>query len=176
MFTRKINDDLSLALVQPSFVKDYLVLISADRQFFSRYLPWAAHMHSEDDFMGFITHSLQSYGEGKTIPCSMIYKGQLVGNISLDNINHPLKKAKMGYWLGVQYQGLGIVTTAASELIDMAFNELGLTKVEIHAATDNTASRAVPERLGFELEGIITQAENVNGRIVDHAVYGLLKR
>lgn len=126
--------------------------------------------------MGFVKGALQHYNEGKPIPCSMIDKGQLVGNISLDNINHPLKKTKMGYWLGVQYRGLGIVTTAASELINMVFNELGLTKVEIHAALDNTAIRGVAERIGLKLEGIITQVENVNGRIVDHAVYGLQKQ
>lgn len=157
MFTRPINDDLSLALVQPSFTKDYFALISADQDNFARYLPWAAQMKDEEAFLGFIKSALQPYSEGKSIPCSMIYRGKLVGNISLDNINHQLNKAKMGYWLGVQYRGLDIVTTASSELINMAFNELNLTKVEIHAALDNTASRAAPERLGFKLEGVITQ-------------------
>ena len=40
-------------------------------------------------------------------------------------------------------------------------------------ATENLASRAICERLGMKLEGIISNAENLNGRIVDHAIYGL---
>ncbi|HIF9169539.1 TPA: GNAT family N-acetyltransferase, partial [Photobacterium damselae] len=40
-------------------------------------------------------------------------------------------------------------------------------------AIENKASRKVCERLGLTLEGIITRAENINGRVVDHAVYGL---
>ena len=55
----------------------------------------------------------------------------------------------------------------------MAFTDLDMDKVEISAAEKNVASRKVCERLGFKLEGVITQAENINGRIVDHAVYGL---
>jgi len=55
----------------------------------------------------------------------------------------------------------------------VAFIELSMSKVEISAAVENQASRSVCERLGFTLEGIITRAENLNGRIVDHAVYGL---
>jgi ribosomal-protein-serine acetyltransferase len=48
-----------------------------------------------------------------------------------------------------------------------------MQKVEISVAVDNQSSRGVCERLGFKLEGIITRAENLNGRVVDHAVYGL---
>ncbi|MFX3824761.1 GNAT family N-acetyltransferase, partial [Streptococcus suis] len=57
--------------------------------------------------------------------------------------------------------------------IEMAFRELNMQKVEISAAVDNAPSRNVCKRLGFNLEGIITCAENLNGRVVDHAVYGL---
>lgn len=48
-----------------------------------------------------------------------------------------------------------------------------MDKIEISAATENLASRAVCERLGMKLEGIISNAENIDGRIVNHAVYSL---
>jgi ribosomal-protein-serine acetyltransferase len=70
-------------------------------------------------------------------------------------------------------QGHGIITRVCKKLIEIAFNELNIHKIEISAATENFASRAVCERLGMELEGIISNAENLNGRIVDHAIYGL---
>ena len=84
-----------------------------------------------------------------------------------------LKKVEMGYWVSEEYQGLGIITRSATTLIDMAFTDLGMLKVQISAAIENKASRKVCERLGLTLEGIITRAENINGRVVDHAVYGL---
>ncbi|POF57850.1 RimJ/RimL family protein N-acetyltransferase, partial [Vibrio vulnificus] len=43
------------------------------------------------------------------------------------------------------------------------------------AAKENTASRAVAERLGMSLEGIISRNEKVQDRVLDHAVYALRK-
>jgi len=51
-----------------------------------------------------------------------------------------------------------------------------MNKVEISAAVDNAASRAVCERLGIELEGVITNAEKVGDRILTHAIYGLHRK
>ncbi|WP_432454898.1 GNAT family N-acetyltransferase [Agarivorans sp. QJM3NY_29] len=65
------------------------------------------------------------------------------------------------------------MTRVCKKLIDIAFDELQMHKVEISAATENLASRAVCERLGLKLEGVISNAENLNGRIVDHAIYAL---
>ena len=103
----------------------------------------------------------------------MFYKDTLVGNISFNSINHQLKRVDMGYWFSAEYQGRGIVTRSVAMLIEIAFTELNMEKVRICAATENQSSRKLCERLGFVLEGCITRAENLNGRVVDHAVYGL---
>jgi ribosomal-protein-serine acetyltransferase len=94
----------------------------------------------------------------------MFYEDELVGNISFNTINHDLKKVEIGYWLREQFRGKGIVTRSVSKLIDMAFRELNMQKVQISAAVDNAPSRNVCKRLGFNLEGIITCAENLNGK------------
>jgi len=51
-----------------------------------------------------------------------------------------------------------------------------MQKVQISVAVDNQPSRKVCERLGFSLEGVITRSENLNGRVVDHAIYGLSRK
>ena len=71
-------------------------------------------------------------------------------------------------------QGRGIVTKACRTLVTYAFEQYTLNKVEIHCATGNTRSRAIPEKLGFVQEGIIRQAEWLNDHYVDMVVYGML--
>lgn len=173
MFTLNIGPDLQLALIQPSFARRYLDIVSVERAYLSKWLPWATHANDEEFFLAFVRKSLQEYAEGKSMTCALVYQHAVVGNISFNNINQELKKVEIGYWLSEKYQGMGIVTKAVSFLIEYAFSELSMDKVEICAAADNTASRRVCERLNMTLEGIISNYENVNDEIIDHAVYGI---
>ncbi|MUK49948.1 GNAT family N-acetyltransferase [Aliivibrio fischeri] len=175
MFTLKVDNELNLALIEPSFAPKYLDIVSRQRAYLSQWLAWPPHADSEAFFHSFITKSLLDYAEGKSMVCGMIYQGELVGNISFNSINQNLKTAEIGYWLNEDFQGKGIITRCVAKLIDLAFNELGLNKIQISAAVGNQPSRAVCERLGMTLEGIITSSENLNGRIIDHAIYGLIK-
>jgi ribosomal-protein-serine acetyltransferase len=50
-----------------------------------------------------------------------------------------------------------------------------MQKVQMSVAVENTRSRAVCERLGMVLEGIITNEEKIGERILDHAIYGLYR-
>ncbi|MCP4970425.1 MAG: GNAT family N-acetyltransferase [Arcobacter sp.] len=54
--------------------------------------------------------------------------------------------------------------------------DLKMEKVEISVAVENIKSRAVCKRLNMKLEGIISNSENINGKIVDHAIYSLHKK
>ncbi|MNP73636.1 putative ribosomal N-acetyltransferase YdaF [compost metagenome] len=67
------------------------------------------------------------------------------------------------------------MTSACRVLVDYALLEMELQRVEIRCATANVTSRAIPERLGFVLEGVIRQAEKLPDGYVNHAVYGLLR-
>ncbi|HGF5104198.1 TPA: GNAT family N-acetyltransferase [Vibrio parahaemolyticus] len=173
MFTLEVEKGLQLALVEPDFASKYLEIVSREREYLSQWLAWTQHADNCDFFLNFIKRSLHDYAEGKSLVCAMIYGGEIVGNISFNSISHELKKVEIGYWLSFEYQGKGIVSKSVTKLIEIAFTELGMTKVQISAAVENMPSRKVCERLGFKLEGIISNEENLNGRVVDHAIYGL---
>ncbi len=81
----------------------------------------------------------------------------------------------MGYWLAKQAQGKGLMTKCCRTLVNYAFDDLKLNRVQINCNVENTKSRAVPERLNFKLEGIHRQVEFLNGEFRDWAVYATLK-
>jgi ribosomal-protein-serine acetyltransferase len=60
-------------------------------------------------------------------------------------------------------------------MIAYAFCSLNVNRVEIRAEPSNTRSRAVAERLGFTMEGILRQVVNMGDRFADRAVYSLLR-
>ena len=175
MFTQQVDENIELALVQPSFAALYVDLAKDNYDYLEQWLAWPPHNKVEADFKGFVEQCLTEYATEKSMVCGVFYQGDLVGTAGFNSINHDLKKAELGYWLGASMQGHGIITKVNKHLINIAFNELGMDKVQLCAAEHNLPSRAVAQRLGMTLEGIITNAENLNGRIVDHAIYGLLK-
>lgn len=176
MFTLTVDKEIKLALLSHQFAPLFFEIVNRERAYLSQWLAWPVHADSEAFFLNFIQRSLHDYADGKSLVLSIIYQDKLVGNVSFNSINHQLKKVEIGYWLSCEYQGKGIMSRAVSKLIEIAFTEYSMDKVQISAATENYPSRSVCERLGLTLEGIITQAENLNGRIVDHAVYGLSRK
>ncbi|MEO7049127.1 MAG: GNAT family protein, partial [Ferruginibacter sp.] len=97
------------------------------------------------------------------------------GRIGLHYWNRQNNTAAIGYWLTKDALGKGIIIRACKALIDYGFSEMGLNRIEIKAATTNLKSQAIPEKLGFKKEGILREAEIVNGRYLDLVLFSLLK-
>jgi RimJ/RimL family protein N-acetyltransferase len=67
----------------------------------------------------------------------------------------PRKSPEIGYWLGAPYWGHGYATEAARAVIDHAFEDLGLERLEAGARVSNPASRRVLEKCGFQWSGVV---------------------
>lgn len=173
MFINRIDEELSIALVQESFAADYAEIVYSQIDYLSQWLAWPKICNREQDFRLFIQRVLHEYAEGKSMTCAIIYKGKIVGNCSFNTINHDTKCAEVGYWLSQQHQGKGIITRVVKHLINIAFNDLDMTKVQLSAAVDNQPSRRVAERVGMTLEGVLTNQEKIEDRILNHAIYGI---
>jgi len=61
-------------------------------------------------------------------------------------------------------------------LIAYAFEDLNLNRIEIKAAVENLKSQAIPQKLNFQKEGVLREAEFVNQKYLDLTLYSLLKK
>lgn len=174
MFIHKINDDLSLKLIELRDGERVFELTNKSRSYLRKWLPWLDVTIKIEDTIEFIKGCLKGFAENKSLNSVILFKGKIVGVAGYNNINWSNKTAYIGYWLGEEFQGNGIMTEVAKTLTDYAFKELNLNKVEIRAAVENKKSRSIPERLNFVNEGCIRQAEWLYDHYVDHVAYGIL--
>ena len=81
---------------------------------------------------------------------------------------------EVGYRLSPAYREMGIATEALSALVDFAFNNTELERLNALAAVENSSSARVLERAGFTLEGTVRQGRMVN-KYCDYNIYGMLR-
>jgi ribosomal-protein-serine acetyltransferase len=103
------------------------------------------------------------------------FKGQFCGMVNHQNVDWSNRWSALSYWLDAAHQGRGIMTVCCRALVAHGFDTWKLNRIVIECATQNTRSRAIPERLGFKLEGILRSVEWLHDGYIDHALYGLLR-
>ncbi|MGE7843330.1 GNAT family N-acetyltransferase [Lysinibacillus sp. NPDC093712] len=100
----------------------------------------------------------------------------LIGHISLYAIKRlPYSSAFVGYAMDEIYVGKGIVTEAVDLVVQFAFEQIGLHRVEAYVSTENNASIRVLEKSGFQREGLLRKLLYINGQWVDHYMYARLE-
>jgi len=98
--------------------------------------------------------------------------GRLLGGTGLHRLDWTVRKFEIGYWIRPEAAGQGHVSEAVRLLSALAFDRLGARRVEIRSDPRNLKSRAVAERCGFELEGVLrNEALGVDGHVRDTCVY-----
>jgi ribosomal-protein-alanine N-acetyltransferase len=112
---------------------------------------------------------------GRVLPFVVTYDGELVGQLTIGSVQYgSLRGASIGYWVGEEFAGRGIIPTAVALATDHAFTTLRLHRVEISMRPENTPSRRVTEKLGFRFEGERPKFLHIDGQWRDHLVYVLL--
>ena len=101
--------------------------------------------------------------------------GRVVGRITLNEIvRGPFLSCHLGYWVGAADNGRGLATAAVRDMIRVAFDELGLHRIQAGTLLHNIGSQRVLERNGFVRFGVAPAYLNIAGKWQDHALYQLL--
>lgn len=176
MYRFEIEPGLALKPLELRDTEQLYQVIIDSREHLRVFLPFVDHTKTSEDTKKFVNNAVRDNAIEKSFVSVIMVDDQVAGLVGMNQINWENKNAELGYWLGSSFTRRGIMTKATRAIIDYAFNELNLNRVEIRAAFSNKASRGVAEKLNFVQEGIIRDAEWINDRFVDHVVYGLLKR
>lgn len=175
MFTLKLNDDTELRPIEPRYAEELFSLVDRNREHLRKWLPFVDGTKTSADTLAFIKNSLRDHAEKGDQICCIWHKNKLTGNIGLHMRNQSGRCAEIGYWLGKEFEGKGLVTMACRAIIDYAFRELGCNRIQIRVEPANTRSRAIPVRLGFTYEGTLRQVDWCYDRPVDHEMHSLLR-
>jgi RimJ/RimL family protein N-acetyltransferase len=90
-----------------------------------------------------------------------------VGWVSLRVAERDLETGEIGYSIVRDFRGRGVATEAVRAMLDEAFTEGGLARINAYCLPENQASRRLLERLAFAQEGTLPRGATVNGHIVD---------
>ena len=98
----------------------------------------------------------------------------MVGFAQLFGIRSSIGSAEVSYWIGPDDSGRGEASAAVNVLCQIAFEELGLHRVELRCAVDNAASLGVARKAGFTVEGVLRDAWRVHLRRQSLAIHSRL--
>jgi ribosomal-protein-serine acetyltransferase len=171
----RVDDEVFLRLHEERHAEDLFKLTDNNRDHLRHWMPWVDGTTSPDDTRKFLREVLQKLAGGREYGFAILDRGRLVGAIGL-RVADDAQETEVGYWLSAQAQGRGVITRATQALVRFSFEELRMDRVVILCASDNVRSRAVPERLGFTLEGTLRRRDVVPGQEPrDQIVYSLLR-
>jgi len=99
-----------------------------------------------------------------------------IGDVGFYDWEKKHSRAEIGYILGKQYWGKGIMTEAIKAALDYGFNEMNLNRIQALIDPRNNASKRVAEKHGFQYEGTFRDYEYEYGDFIDLNMYSVLKR
>jgi len=172
----KADNDIALHKVRIKSAEEIFECINASRDFLREWLPWVDQTKTAKDTEKYLKSVVNARGALKELVFEIRYREKIAGMIGMKDIDLMNNKAEIGYWLGIDAIGKGIMIRSCRALINYAYDDLNLNKIWIRCAVENVRSCNIPKQLGFSFEGVERQGELLNEKYVDLKVYSLLRK
>jgi RimJ/RimL family protein N-acetyltransferase len=93
-------------------------------------------------------------GEGDYLALAVVWRevGRVVGEVNLGWTSRVHRQGEFGFVFNPEFQGRGLATEAAREMLRLGFDGLGLHRIFGRCDAQNTASARLMERLGMRRE------------------------
>lgn len=175
MVELEVDSEIVLKEIELSDAEDIFKLIDSDRKNLRIWLSFVDSTKEIEDTKDFIRSTLFLPEDIRDFVAVIIYNGQKIGLIGFKLTDFVNKKTEIGYWISKEFENKGIVTKSVVKMINYAFNNLELNRIQIKCGIGNEKSSKIPKKLNFKFEGIERSAELLNGKFIDAEVYSILK-
>lgn len=131
--------------------------------------------YTRADAEGYVMSCVKN-GDASSLCRAIVVDGKAVGSVGVFLREDVYRKsAELGYWLGEQYWGQGIMSAAVTKLCGEAFERFDIVRIFAEPYAHNIGSRRVLEKSGFVLEGVMKKSVYKKGEIFDSCMYALVK-
>ena len=140
-----------------------------------RWLPWCTADYGEQHAIDWIRHCQQTWASGDQFAFAIFdANSEFLGAVGLSHRNREHNFASIGYWIRESARGRNLASRVARHVIRFGFDHVKLTRIEIVAAVENTASRRTAEHSGARFEGIQRNRLAVRDKLYDAAMYAVV--
>lgn len=149
-------------------------LVRANREFMAPYEPERTEEYYTVEGQRAVVEAALRQGEqGSLLPHVVLDEaGRVVGRITLNEIvRGPFQSCRLGYWVSEHANGRGLASAAVADMVRVAFEKLGLHRVEAGTLLDNVRSQRVLERNGFVRFGTAPAYLRIAGAWRDHVLF-----
>jgi RimJ/RimL family protein N-acetyltransferase len=141
-----------------------------------KWLTWCRPNHSLADCAAFILKSQTDWETGEQFNFGIFNpeNSTLLGSVALNHLNRTHNFANVGYWVRSSNIGRGIATASVRLIAKFAFQNLGLTRLEIVVPVGNTPSERTAIKAGTSIEGTLRHRLMLSGKLHNATLYSLL--
>ena len=171
----KVNEDIVLRQVKISDAEAIFTAINTQRDYLGKWLPFVEHTQTLADSEIYVNTVLKELEYVENYVFVVLYKNNFAGLIGFKETDPMNKRTEIGYWLKEQFQKKGIINQSLIKLLEFAFEEMEMHRIQIRCGVGNISSKNIPKRLNFTLEGIERDGELLSdGKYTDLEVYSKL--
>jgi len=143
------------------------------RQSKALHYPWVFPPKTKDTFKKYLKSRHQKNQDGFLLCHAQTHA--IMGVINLNEIVRGyFQSAYLGYYIGAPYAGQGYMQEALTLVVEYAFSEVQLHRLEANIQPENTASINLVKRCGFRKEGFSPRYLKINGEWKDHERWAIL--
>ncbi|WP_354642630.1 GNAT family N-acetyltransferase [Kitasatospora camelliae] len=176
MYAVPLAEDAELRSLEPWQAEEFLAHMDRARANTDPFIPWARRSTDLESARA----TLQSYADRQASDSGRIFgiwsAGTLVGGVMFVHFDVGTGNCEIGAWVEKAGEGRGLVSAAVRRLIDYALVERGLQRVEWWNSTRNPRSRAVAQRMGMHLDGVLRENFPHDGVRLDMELWSVLAR
>lgn len=142
----------------------------------TEYMNTSLQTIEESQQMAEILNSLPENGEGMRWAIVDKDSEVVLGSCGYHNVKAEHRRAEVGYELGPEYWGKGIMQEVMHAVLQHCFETVGFNRIEAFVTVGNHRSINTLEKLGFTAEGVLREYEFNQGKFQDQVILAIMKR